>query len=105
MKDGTSRPLRIAYVGNAATASAFGLAGAATHTPAPGEELEAFERARESADVVLLGNDVAASLPASALENALISLAPLVAVVHDSEGRAAVPTAADRARRQLGFDK
>jgi len=103
MKDDT-RPLRIAYVGSAPVASAFRLAGADTHAPAKGEELEAFERARRTADVVLLGNDVAASLPPHALENALVSLAPLVAVIHDSEG-APLPSAADRARRQLGFDQ
>ena len=104
MSDGTHRPLSVWYVGGAATASAFALAGCATHTPASGEELEAFERARSSADVVLLSNDIAGALPPTALENALVALAPLVAVLHDSDRSPAVPTAADRARRQLGFD-
>ena len=101
---GGGRALTITFIGDAATASAFALTGAATHPPPPGEELAAFERARESSDVVLLGNDFAASLPPNALENALVALAPLVAILHDASGRPAVPTPAERARRQLGFE-
>ena len=98
------KPLSITFIGDAPTAAAFKLAGAATHTPAPGEELAAFEHAREASDVVLLGNDVAASLPPNALENALAAIAPLVAVLHDASGRPAVPVATARARRQLGIE-
>lgn len=104
MKNTDTRPLNVAYVGSAATASAFALAGVTVHAPAAGSELEAFESARGSADVVLLGNDVAAALPPSALENALVALAPLVAVLHDANGRPAVPVTTARARRQLGFE-
>lgn len=97
--------LPITYLGDAATAAAFASAGIEARAPAPGEEHAEFERARSQSRVVLLGTGVAASLSPHALENALVSLAPLVAVIHDDEGRAVVPDAATRARRQLGLDE
>jgi hypothetical protein len=99
--DGSKLP--IVYLGDAATAAAFAAAGVKAHAPAPGDEHAAFERAREESGLLLLGTRFAATLPPRALENALASLAPLVAIIHDSEGRAAVPDAAARARRQLGL--
>lgn len=97
--------LPIVYLGDAATAAAFCAAGVKAHAPAPGEEHAAFERAREESQIVLLGTRFAATLPPNALENALASLAPLVAIIHDAEGNAAVPDPAARARRQLGLDE
>jgi hypothetical protein len=105
MNETGGRRLPIVYLGDAATAAAFAAAGVKAHAPAPGEEHEAFERAREESDLVLLGTRFAATLPPNALENALASLAPLVAIIHDTEGRAVVPDAAARARRQLGLDE
>ena len=95
--------LPIVYLGDAATAAAFSAAGVKAHAPAPGEEYAAFEQARGQSQLVLLGTRFAATLPPNALENALLAIAPLVAIVHDSEGHAAVPDAAARARRQLGL--
>jgi hypothetical protein len=95
----------ITYLGDAATAAAFASAGIEARAPAPGEEHAEFERARAESKVVLLGTSVAASLSPHALENSLVSLAPLVAVIHDAEGRAAVPDPAARVRRQLGIDE
>jgi hypothetical protein len=105
MNANKSPKLPIVYLGDAPMAAAFSAAGVQAHAPAPGEEHDAFARAREEAQVVLLGTRVAAALPPNALENALASLAPLVAIIHDSEGRSAVPDAAARARRQLGLDE
>jgi len=100
-----ARCLAIVYLGDAATAAAFSAAGVKAHAPAPGEEQVAFEQAREESQLVLLGTRFAATLPPNALENALASLAPLVAIIHDSEGNAAVPNPAARARRQLGLEE
>jgi hypothetical protein len=100
-----SPKLPIVYLGDATTAAAFAAAGVKAHAPAPGEEHAAFEQARDESQLVLLGTRFAATLPPNALENALASLAPLVAIIHDSEGNAAVPSAAARARRQLGLDE
>jgi vacuolar-type H+-ATPase subunit F/Vma7 len=100
----SGRTLPIVYLGDEKTAAAFSLAGVRAHAPAQGEEHAAFEQARGEAGVILLGSRLAATLPPNALENALASLAPLVAIVHDSEGRCAVPDAAARVRRQLGIE-
>ena len=104
MNETEGRRLPIVYLGDAATAAAFSAAGVKAHAPAPGEEHAAFEQARDESKLVLLGTRFAATRPPNALENALASLAPLVALIHDSEGRPAVPDAAARARRQLGLD-
>jgi len=97
--------LPIVYLGDPATAAAFAQAGIKAHAPAPGEEHAAFEQACDQSKLVLLGTRFATTLPPAALENALASLAPLVAIIHDAEGRSAVPGAAARARRQLGLDE
>ena len=94
----------VTYLGDAATAAAFALAGVEAHAPAAGEERAAFERACRESQLVLLGTRLARSLPPATLENALASLSPLVAIVHYGEGHAAVPDVAARARRQLGID-
>lgn len=98
------KPLSVVYLGDEKTAAAFSLAGVTARAPARGEEHAAFASAREEAGLLLLGTRFAASLPPNALENALASLAPLVAIIHDAEGRAAVPDAAARVRRQLGVE-
>ena len=104
MNQTSARKLPVTYLGDEATAAAFSLAGVKAHAPAPGEEHAAFQQACEESDLVLLGTRFAMTLPPNALENALVSLAPLVAIIHDSEGRPAVPNAAARAKRQLGLD-
>jgi hypothetical protein len=96
--------LPVTYLGDATTAAAFSLAGVKAQAPAPGEEEAAFAQACDESKLVLLGTRFAMTLPANALENALVSLAPLVAIIHDSEGRTAVPDAAARARRTLGIE-
>jgi vacuolar-type H+-ATPase subunit F/Vma7 len=101
----SDKMLPVTYLGDAATAAAFSLAGIKAHAPAPGEEQAAFDRARDESRLVLLGTRFAMTLPPNALENALVSLAPLVAIIHDSEGNPAVPNAAARARRQLGLEE
>jgi len=97
-------PLSIAYLGDAASAAAFALAGVAAEAPAPGAERSAFERACTGAHVVLLGARCAAALPADVLARALASLAPLVAIVPDPAGTTPLPDAARRVRRELGIE-
>lgn len=104
MSEDTSRKLPVTYLGDDASAAAFSLAGIKAHSPPPGEEHAAFEQACEDSQLVLLGTRFAMTLPPNALENALASLAPLVAIIHDAEGLAAMPDAAAKARRQLGLD-
>jgi len=99
-----ARPFAITYLGDAASAAAFALAGIAAHAPAPGEERAAFERACAQSGVVLLGTQCALGLPPAMLEDALLRLAPLVAILRDPAQPAALPDAALRARRHLGLD-
>jgi vacuolar-type H+-ATPase subunit F/Vma7 len=94
----------VTYLGDEATAAAFSLAGVKARAPAPGDEHAAFAQACEDSKLVLLGTRFAMTLPPNALENALASLAPLVAIIHDAEGNPAVPNPAAKARRQLGID-
>ena len=97
--------MKVTYLGDAATAAAFSAAGIHAHAPPSGEEHAAFNQARENSELLLLGTRFAATLPPNALENALAAIAPLVAIIHDSEGNPAVPNPAARARRQLGLDE
>lgn len=98
----TGDSLPIVYLGDEKSAAAFALAGVRAHAPSRGEEHAAFERARGEARVILLGTRLAAALPPNALANALAALAPIVAIVHDTDGRSAPETVA-RVRRQLGL--
>ena len=103
MDEATTR-LPITYLGDEETAAAFALAGVQAHAPAAGAERAAFERACEESRLVLLGTRFAATLPPNALENALASLAPLVAILHDGRDPGGLPDPAARARRQLGIE-
>lgn len=60
---------------------------------------------RPGVPVVRLGADCAATLPPNALEHGLATLAPNVAILHDSEGRPAVAHAGLRARRRQRRDR
>lgn len=94
----------LAYVGNAADAAGFRLAGARVFSPAEGDEAAAMKRARSAAQVVLLSPEVAAALPRSDLEAALAALQPLVAIVPDSHGISPLDPA-ERVRAQLGLER
>jgi vacuolar-type H+-ATPase subunit F/Vma7 len=94
----------IAFVGDAVMASGYRLAGVAVHVPAPGEEVAAFERARNEAKVVLLGMDTALKIPLARLEAAIAAPAPLVLIVPELDGRPSPVDPAARVRRQLGLE-
>jgi vacuolar-type H+-ATPase subunit F/Vma7 len=94
----------LAYVGEAAEAAGFRLAGARVFSPAPGEELAALSQAREAAQIVLLSAEVAAALPRAELESAQAALRPLLAIV--PRGRdISVRDPAERVRHQLGLER
>lgn len=94
----------LAYVGDAAQAAGFRLAGARVFSPAPGEESAALAQARASAQVVLLAAEVAAALPRAELLQAQAALQPLLAIV--PQGEALCPLdPAERVRAQLGLER
>ena len=92
------------YLGDAVGAAGWRLAGATVLCPAPGEEAAALDAARGQAALVLVSAAVAAAVAAPALRQALSSLQPLVLIVPDLHGRAAVPDLAARLRAQLGLE-
>jgi vacuolar-type H+-ATPase subunit F/Vma7 len=97
-------PGPIAFVGDSVTASGYRLAGAAVHVPADGAELDAFERARDEARVVLVSMDVALRLPLARLAAAIAAQEPLVLIVPEPDGRPAPVDPVAPVRRQLGLE-
>ena len=94
----------LAYLGDAAHAAGFRLAGARVFTPAPGEEAAALAQARAQAEVVLLAPEVAAALPRAELEAAQAALQPLLAIMPRREDVSPLDPA-ERVRSQLGLER
>ena len=96
---------RIYYIGDAATAAGYRLAGAEVRVPAAAEVAEVFHRARESgADLILLSAELVDALPPEEFEAAVLGDHPLVAVVSDAYGRNAPPDVARQVRLALGIE-
>jgi vacuolar-type H+-ATPase subunit F/Vma7 len=93
----------IAFVGDAVTATGYRLAGVTVHVPGAGEEVDAFERARAAAEVVLVASETARHIPVARLEAAMAALSPLVLVIPDASGGAPPVDPAASVRRQLGL--
>jgi vacuolar-type H+-ATPase subunit F/Vma7 len=91
------------YLGDEVSAAGWRLAGAAVHTPAPGEEAAALAAACAQAPLVLVSAAVAAGIAAPMLRAALLALSPLVLLVPDRQGRVPLPDLAARLREQLGL--
>ena len=94
----------LAYVGSAAEAAGFRLAGGRVFSPEAGEEAAALKQARSAAQVVLLSPEVAEALPRGDLDAALAALQPLVAIVPDGGGVSPLDPA-ERVRAQLGLER
>ena len=96
---------RIWYIGDAATAAGYRLAGAEVRVPTVEEVPEVFHRAQESeADLILLSAQFAGELPPAELDAAVLGERPLVAIVPDVHGRHAAPDVAREARIALGIE-
>lgn len=92
----------VVFIGGEVAAAGFRLAGVRVAVPEPGEEAATLASARETADLVLLGAEVAERLPSAMVRDAVAATTPLVLVVPDVRGRVALPDAAAILRRQLG---
>jgi len=92
----------IIFIGDEVAAAGFRLAGVRVAVPQPGEEAATLADARETADLVLIGAEVAARLPQALVRDAVAATAPLVLVVPDVRGRVTLPDAAAILRGQLG---
>lgn len=94
----------LVYLGDEVSAAGWRLAGVDTPPCAPGEEAAALDAARRSASLVLVSAALAARLDAATLRAAVAALRPLVLVVPDPQGQAALPDLAARLRLQLGLE-
>ncbi len=94
----------VAFLGDTISAQGFRLAGASAATPAPGEELDAFESACASAAIVLLAAAVAEKLPEEVLEAARIRERPLVLLLPPGTFGERPYGSAVKARRILGLE-
>ena len=92
------------YLGDEFSAAGYRLAGASVRVPAPGGESAALAHACAEAPLVLISAALAARIDADALRAASAALAPLVLVVPDPQGAAAMPDLASRLRAQLGLE-
>ena len=97
------------FIGDEVTAAGMRLAGAQVHVPSQGAdagELTALlHQARAAAELVLLGADVAAALPAAERERALAATSPLTVIVPDVRGQAPLPDLEQRVRTILGVEQ
>ncbi len=92
----------VAVIADELTAVGWELAGARTFV-ATSENLESsFHTARREADLVLLTAELAARLPAAALQAALHGFPPLTLVIADLPRSQEPPDLALEARRALG---
>jgi vacuolar-type H+-ATPase subunit F/Vma7 len=94
----------LVYLGDAVSAAGWRLAGATVQCPATGEEAAALDAACQQAALVLVSAAVAAGIASPVLRDALSAPQPLVLLVPDLRGQAAVPDLAARLLAQLGLE-
>jgi vacuolar-type H+-ATPase subunit F/Vma7 len=92
----------VVFIGDEVTAAGFRLAGARVVVPQAGGEQEALATARATADLVLIGAEIAALLPRPVLSDAVAARSPLVFVVPDVRGRVTLPDVVASLQGQLG---
>ena len=93
-----------AYLGDAATAAGFRLAGLEAHAPEADHLLPTFHDLLERTDVLLLGVEAARGLPPAEVNAAVSSGRPLVVVIPDVHGASPMRDLRARLRRELGVD-
>ena len=92
------------YLGDETSGAGYALAGVDARVPASGHEAEALAQARADAPLVIVAADVAARIDPRVVQDAVRALAPLVLVVPDLAGAAAVPDLAAAIRHDLGLE-
>lgn len=94
----------VVFIGDALTATGFRLAGIEVAAHSPDAARDAFAQARKHADLVLLTADYARHIPAGELDDALLSEAPIVAVIPDILSQSPPPNLVGRLRSILGIE-
>lgn len=92
----------LVYIGDEVSAGGYRLAGLRVHSPQPGQYLEAIERARNEAELVLVSAEIASHIPAEIMDGYLAAEHPAMVVVPDLRSRTPMMDLTTRLRRQLG---
>ena len=92
------------YLGDEISAAGWRLTGVPVVVPPAGGETAALAQARDEAALVLVSAAVAVHVDAAALAAAAGALSPLLLVLPDPQGAAALPELAARLRTQLGLE-
>lgn len=90
------------FIGDEVTAAGYRLAGVEVRICEPARAAEELALAVKRAPLVLLAATHAATLPPRELDALTSAVSPLVLVVADARGLAAVPDVAADVRRELG---
>ena len=93
----------ILFLGDDLSAAGWRLAGVRTLVARAGEESIQFSQALAQAELLLVTAGLAAKLPKSLLDRALVSTLPMVVIIPDVRGRRAVPDLVGRMQAQLGL--
>jgi vacuolar-type H+-ATPase subunit F/Vma7 len=96
---------QVVYIGGEATAAGFRLAGVDARVAAASDVAAMLRQAfSERPDCVLLDGALVDGVPASEIEQALVTFAPLFAIVPDIRGRGTPPDLARTVRNALGIE-
>jgi vacuolar-type H+-ATPase subunit F/Vma7 len=93
----------VVVIGDRLTCAGFRLAGVEVHSPAPAELQAVFERALDSAQMVVLTRTAATAIEPAALRRAQAREKPLLVVLNDVRDPDAQSDYARRVRAVLGI--
>lgn len=91
------------FIGDELSALGFRLAGVQCHSPPQGQALALFRELRELAQLILLTEEVAKTLPPDLLRRTQLAGYPLVLVIPDIQQRVLPPDRVAAVRKQLGM--
>jgi vacuolar-type H+-ATPase subunit F/Vma7 len=94
--------MRLWVIADEVTVAGWRLAGATVQVPGVGGAAECLRRARGEADLVLLGDSLAASLPREELRTALQSCKPWLLLIGDGAGHTELQDLDREVARALG---
>ncbi len=93
----------IAFIGDEVSAAGWRLGGATVYTPSAADASTTFQRALATHPLLLLSAELARTIPADLLHQALRGPGPLLLILPDLRERTPVRDLATRLRRELGM--
>jgi vacuolar-type H+-ATPase subunit F/Vma7 len=94
--------MRLAVIADELTAAGWRLAGARVHTPEMSAVSACLQAVSQEADLVLITAALACAVPAGQLEEALLTLQPLLLVMADVRHEREPPDLESLVRRAFG---